>query len=262
MDAFAPPIARALLASLASAALLAAPPAIAGERKPSPPDLAGRWAQIQEATDVTSIPLVGDVETVGTTLLLLDVEQEGTRLRIRETVCAIRLDTSAIDIQPKLSPDFAKGLSGTVREGRVVYDNDRWEYQQPRTVMVHGAKLDDPEEDPLPEEVDDPRLVDGDEDGHPGLTAEVRGLVNGTVRLVQRLWNDLQGIVRSEDHVEGLMTWGREQEIVDASNFLLRKQMPTHPHPDPARSHFSMRRVPDDTDCRTLRKQAKKLLSP
>ena len=40
---------------------------------------------------------------------------------------------------------------------------------------------------PLPGEADDPRVVDADSDGNPGVTVQVRGLIDGEVYMVQDL---------------------------------------------------------------------------
>ena len=74
-------------------------------------------------------------------------------------------------------------------------------YEPPASVVVAGAVLDDPANDALPTEPDDPRVRDDDGDGEPGVT--VTNSLGGEQRIVYRNTGSARGLVRSSTRVEG-----------------------------------------------------------
>ena len=86
-----------LLALLLSPVSAQTPP-----ESPALPDLSGTWAQVQVTTTISELPVVGDVIGKTTSILLLDVTQDGDTLRIKEQMCDIRIDTSAKRVRKHL----------------------------------------------------------------------------------------------------------------------------------------------------------------
>lgn len=230
-----------LLGSVAPAA--AAPPA--------PPDLSGRWAMLSVETEVAPVPMVGDVTTEARSLKVLAIEQNGAELTIREQLCGLRFESSAPQVRTSVGPTFARHSPVVVRSAKLVHDpaKKRWTLDVPKAHHVYGAKLKDPIADALPTDSADPRVVDADKDGHPGVTVAINGIVSGEIRLVQRLWSSLRGVVAGADVVTGLIDWGRDQTYLSATNMFLREPLRTRRHTDKTRDYFRLRRAPAGLTC-------------
>ena len=96
-------------------------------------------------------------------------------------------------------------------------------------------------------------MFDEDGDGHPGVTIRMIGLIDGEMRVVQRTVNELEGVMTADaETIIGRVTWSSEQHVLDATSAFLRASPSSRPHPDPARSHFVMRRVPASLGCDDL----------
>jgi len=122
-----------------------------------------------------------------------------------------------------------------------------------RHALVLGADFEDPANDPLPRNADDPRITDPDGDGHPGVTVEVDGFVSGQVYLVQRLVRGLRGTVGPDGRVTGTVIGAGDQVVVGASNAILKAFTPKFEHnPDPQRNTFVWVPVPEDSTCESV----------
>ncbi len=142
-------------------------------------------------------------------------------------------------LEASLTADPVEGSAGAVR----IADQ----------AMVLGAQLDDLVNDPLPTDDDDPRVVDGDGDGRPGVTVEVKGFVSGQVYLVQRLIRGLRGTVGPDGRMTGTVTGAGDQVVIGASNGILKTFTPKFEHnPDPERNTFVWVPVPEDATCESV----------
>lgn len=74
-------------------------------------------------------------------------------------------------------------------------------YEPPASVVVVGAALSDPQSEALPTEADDPRVVDADEDGRPGVTVE--NSLGGLQNIVFRNVGVAHGRVHSSNRIVG-----------------------------------------------------------
>lgn len=120
-------------------------------------------------------------------------------------------------------------------------------------VMVLGAQLDDPADDALPADADDPRITDPDGDGNPGVTVEVDGFVSGQVYVVQRLVRGLVGTATPDGRATGTVVGAGNQVVVGASNAILKTFTPRFEHnPDPKRNTFVWLPVPDVSTCESV----------
>lgn len=215
-------------------------------------DLSGTWAQLINISALSDIPFVGEVENETISIQKLTIEQEGLDLSITAETCSIILQSTPALAETIIPDAFIQSLEIATRPGTLTVDGDRVEVFFPTFVEVRGANLDDPINDPLPTEADDPRVFDQDEDGNPGLTVRVTGLLDGEIYVVQRGANELTGVVEGSDRFDGLVTWENEQEVLGADNPLLDSNPETVVNPDPTASFFRTTRVPADADCAAL----------
>lgn len=223
------------------------------------PNLAGRWAQLQVTTSVVDVPMSGPSEARITSLALLDMEQDDNDLAIQEVVCAVESDGPTKIIRTEYPRGFAKALSGRQRRARLEFSNGAWRYLEPKSYRSSGVELADPEQDELPFASEDPRVVDQDGDGHPGLTVRIAGWVNGEIYMIQRGWSELSGIVRSKAQIEGSVAWSSEQRVLEATSNMLERAPLSRPHPQQEKSFFRMARVPERATCADLEKRAPRL---
>ena len=222
----------------------------------APPALGGVWAERQVMTGTPSLPLVGEIVSVSRTLLRVEVKQTGEKISRVEQICSIDSATSLAAIRTVIPPAFREAVSGLKRSGTLSEREGTWRLKTSKAMAVHGAKLKRPAADALPTDEDDPRLVDADRDGHPGLTISIEGAVSGSLYLVERDWSVLLGVLTAPDRVEGRLIWGSEQSVVDATNPLLTGPRSLEPHPDSKRSTFVMRRVEAKTTCADILAQS------
>jgi hypothetical protein len=125
---------------------------------------------------------------------------------------------------------------------------------------VRGAKLTDVANEPLPTTSDDPRVFDQDLDGKPGVTVQVKGLLDGQIWLVQRGWQK-GGCTLAGTWCDGLLAWGDEQKILGADNPILKNPNPTKVHPDATQSFFRSTRIQPGTTCADILAQRAQLFA-
>lgn len=95
------------------------------------------------------------------------------------------------------------------------------------------------------------RIYDFEEDGNPGMTMIVTGLVNGEVYAIQRKFVDLTGVVLGPDRVLGLAENSWENLMIANNNELLDRsgEGSAERYPDPKESWFEEVRLPEGSDC-------------
>jgi len=221
-----------------------------------PPNLEGEWAQIQVHASQSSLPVVGRINSTTTSYLHLRVRQQGNTLRLAITPCAVQVDTGVSTVRTIIPQAFLDAIGTTHTIARLEKVGQNWVWDQAPTISVTGAVLDNLWRDVLPESEDDPRVFDADSDGRPGVTVHIRGLIEGSIFLVQRSWTALKGEVNG-DTITGLVRWNTSQKVLGATSIFLRSETETRPHPDPQKSHFFMRRITTGTQCADIVKTPK-----
>ncbi|MCA9539913.1 MAG: hypothetical protein KC620_13540 [Myxococcales bacterium] len=98
-------------------------------------------------------------------------------------------------------------------------------------------------DEPLPTSVDDPRVFDLEDDGHPGVTLPVTttsGMELCQVYAVQRIRQRLRGVVVNNQRVDGTFSATTDKEVIDATTALCASGALINSQ---AESHFSMVRI-------------------
>lgn len=244
--------ALATAAVAAGAALFSPPPARAQEGPDADasvlPDgaYASRWRVSSRAQ---LRPENRYVRTITTSLLLHHVIHDEGRTRVSSRYCSV-VQAPLGRVRTTLGPAFVASIPEWEEFATVRGPADGpWTFELPLHEQVLGARLSDPGE-PLPTEGDDPRVVDSDGDGHPGFTTEVAGFVDGQVYMVQRLSRGLRGTLDPSGHMTGQVLGTGQQEVVGASNTILKTFTPRFEHdPDPSRSTFTWAPAPANATC-------------
>ena len=136
--------------------------------------------------------------------------------------------------------------------------------ERPATPTGIGIELEDPANDVLPTDPDDPRIFDADGDGNPGITSSVRVTddLRGEIYLARReiFAYDLTQV--GPDRLEGTITDSSEQLVLGASNDAFLTPAQWVQIDDPARNPVIWQRVDDEWDCDRLAAEREDLFPP
>jgi hypothetical protein len=228
---------------------------------PGLPDLSGTWGQLQVTATLSNAPMLGELRSSTTTLFLLELDQRGEQLRGTATVCDLAVASEG-GMRTIIPDRFVAALEPAEVQGRVEEFAGGYRFVQAPYTQVLGARLDEPDREPLPRDPSDPRVTDQDGDGRPGMTIRVEGLVGGDIYTVQRTTRALEGVVRDLERIDGHIDWTMEQVTLDASSFLLDIDTRARADPDPRRNLFFTRRVAPGTSCDGLLDRREALFLP
>jgi hypothetical protein len=137
--------------------------------------------------------------------------------------------------------------------------------RRPATPTPVGIRLDDPFNEPLPTDPNDPRIVDDDGDGKPGLTVtiEVTEDLVGELYIARREIFAYEAFLIEPDLLTGVVTDDSEQLVIGASDPIFASSPANWAqHPDLAKSPIILRRVDVDWDCDRLAAERDDLFPP
>ncbi len=212
------------------------------EPKDAAPDLTGAWAFFQVLRARARVARVGRVTTVTTSAARVDVwpGDSPATLSVRWRVLDLEIDSGSRLARAEVPREALEGIDPLDRVARLEPGPT---LVLPRAAAVMGATLADPHQDPLPRRPDDPRVRDPDQDGEPGLTVRVHGVLSGELYVVQRAWTALRSTSLAPDLIEGHVDWSVEQATLGASRRLLLHAPDTEPLTDDGASWFAAARV-------------------
>lgn len=182
---------------------------------------------------------------------LVEWRELGGKVEYRETTCLVETEP-VFGAETIYSAGFIKGVpvrfrTGTLSDGR---------FAAGPYVQQFGVDLANPLLDPLPTSPDDPRLVDDDGDGLPGVTIGIRHPMVGEGRIWvgQRSVARLEGKVGADGVIQGFIRTAPDMFKIDSNRWWLKSDAPQRPHPDPTQSPFAMVPVEEGFGCADLLK--------
>jgi hypothetical protein len=179
---------------------------------------------------------------------LHEYTRDGEQLTVTETLCDIEVDAPEAGTSIRLGPGFVASQPAITRTGSIAAGDFAFALDQ--TYIARGVELDDIVNDDLPTDPADPRVVDSDGDGDPGVTLLLDGILAGQLFEVQRDHNAPSGVQTSADRVEGLVVWGSDISYLGADpEFLLDLVNQALPDPDPNKHTFELVRLQAGSDC-------------
>ena len=222
--------------------------------------LSGLWVQRQDTTTIARIATIGRVRSTTTSIVLYEVRHQGDQLTGSGRVCDVRIVSDPSFVATTLPDAFLRALPEPVIDARLAEANGTLSLEQAPVWSVVGANLDRPLTESLPQSADDPRVCDSDEDGNPGVTVRIGGLVEGEVYIVQRGWSRYTGLLDPRLRAfRGEVEFGQEQVVLDASRRVLRSQPPMEPSNTPGSNTFVMAPLDDGAGCREAVEMALRL---
>lgn len=135
---------------------------------------------------------------------------------------------------------------------------------RPATPTGIGVRLEDPANDPLPTDPDDPRIADDDNDGKPGITVNItvaEGL-EGELYIARREIFAYEVDEQADGTLTGEVTDNSEQLIIGATNDAFLTQAEWIQYPDLSKSPIILIPVEDDWDCERLMAERDDLFPP
>ena len=221
-------------------------------------DLAGRWAHFD---------VVAYEDDVMRTLIIstgfADLELRDGELWNVQRFC--HADTvSDQDIEVSISDAATSAIVPVDTPVEVTEENGRLRVVRPATPTGIGIELEDPANDPLPTDPNDPRIVDDDGDGNPGVTSRIvlTEEIQGELYLARREIFAYDVTEESPDRLVGSITDNSEQLILGASNDIFLTPAQWEQIDDPERNPVIWQRVDEDWDCERLAAERDELFPP
>lgn len=228
------------------------------------PEMRGFWRIEHRTTLRSELPVIlEEVETRIEATMIAEITQSGPALWLHHQICDVSMSNTPAYNQTILPDSFIEALPlktrrATLSKSEVEAEGLKFRFETPVFYDLRGVILDEPMYESLPDEANDPRIYDQDRDGSPGLTASLIGFPAGQVSLIQKSYDSWRGEVLLDadqadaiyaNSVKGVIEWGEEQRIIEASEDVLlievRRWIPVETSPEPTLHIFSMERVTD-----------------
>jgi hypothetical protein len=224
--------------------------------------LAGRWGMLLDVAVLQGgLPLLGSSPVESRNWYLVQATPDGDGgLVTSERLCAVQLVPDTWVNRPVVPPAFVEHVAPLERR---VSLGDGLGWLSDRVCEVRGARLCDPDHDPLPEAGGEPggaeacdlacdgAACDQDQDGMPGMTTWLTGFYNCAVHAAHRWCSRLEGAAEDDDTISGLVTGLVSEQVVlgASSTFCQAGSAVAVPDPCAARQYFEMVRLPANAGC-------------
>jgi hypothetical protein len=237
---------------------------------PSVTDLSGTWVLETIGAQTVTAPTYPNpfhLKSIG--VILVQVTQTGSDVTLDGHYCDRIQNDNSNNPAKVVIPDAWRLTPFPIQRSGTFADNGsgQLELTLPNAIEVPGANLVDPACDALPTDPNDPRVVDTDDDGYPGISVGLSGLITGLIRSVQRQATTLHGVAVAADRIEGGMTFESDQSVVasDPPNITtLYKMSKSSADPAVCASTFVMVKLPEAdagaVDCDWVRANESTLL--
>lgn len=190
-------------------------------------DMNGTWVQARDTS--TCVTVFVPFETRSYTLTRVEIEQKGQILLETHEVCSVET-TPVVGIQT-IIPSAVIESANPIQVESVLYGTEPGaSYVGGPILSIWGMDLEDPQSDLLPEEEDDPRVVDADEDGSPGVTLKAGGDFCD-LHVLQRDFSQMHGTLQEDGSIEGPTTALIQQVILGATSDFCGQDFETRPNP-------------------------------
>ena len=211
--------------------------------------LVGTYAVQMKIAMIQEVPILGEMENVSTVYGFTEISEDGEGgVVMVERGCGARSSTGdAINVViPSAIP---RSVTPPVTPLNVWEENGIIHWSRPEVVVPIGIRLDDPVNDALPTDPNDPRIWDQDGDGAPGVTVNVMGFASGDLYIIQKQVSSEHGILNEAGEMEGFVVDNSLQVTIGGTNPLLNQQIPTRPNPDGSLSTLRSTKMAADRDC-------------
>lgn len=174
----------------------------------------GTWVLFTEI--VNCVSFIGSEENVALTIARVEIVQDGVELSESRSTCLIEA-SEVFGMETVMPQAIYDGVNPYEVSSTLLGDSSGAAYDSGPELQLWGVELSDPFNDDLPTELGDPRIIDSDLDGNPGVTFVFNG---GFCNMfaVERSVNFYQGRLISPTVIEGEVVTRTEEVIIDATN--------------------------------------------
>jgi hypothetical protein len=167
-------------------------------------------------------------------------------------------------IETSLSDAATRAIRPPPTPVDVATNNNTLTISRPATPTPVGIRLDDPANEQLPTDPNDPRIVDDDGDGNPGITVTIQVTpdLTGELYIARREIFAYEAAQVAPDRLEGSVTDDSEQLVIGASDPLFLADSDWRQYPDPTKSPIILIRVDDTWGCEQLAAERDTLFPP
>lgn len=227
------------------------------------PDMTGTWANLTIFKGSAKVPLLGSTLPAWAVMVSkVDMySQENGILKAHTEMCRLKAGTATDLVYPYLPDSYAESLGNVDKTFYLSYgENGEIRFHQDKLWEVRSCTLDDPENDPLPTDINDERVFDADNSGMNGLYMGMVGKASGRAEIVQKVSTILDGEFNENGEIYGVTTWFEAQSVLWTDTFLLENGAPTSPvGADPNESVFIFKRIDPSWDCLTVKEKSAEL---
>ena len=211
--------------------------------------MVGVYATQLRMAMIMDVPILGELENISHAFLLTEVRADGMGgLEMIENGCGAR-SAAGDSIQVEIPAAIPQSIEAPVTTLIVWEENNVINWSRPQLVAPVGVRLEDPVNDPLPTDPNDPRIWDQDADGAPGVTVKVTGFAAGDLYIIQKQVSSLRGVLNEDGNLEGNVVDDSEQVTIGSTNPLLNQQIPSRPNPDRSLSTVRSVKMAETVDC-------------
>ncbi len=223
----------------------------------SPETLSGLWAMKFCIAYTVVLPVFNQkVQMLISGIARIEAEMDGTDMHFTEHICDFSTKiVEDIDFNVIFPLETIEAIPAAARHAAFSELAENAVFQTSPAHDIYGVDptlFDDPHSDPLPDDPDDPRVIDFEEDGNPGITARISGIVQGEVYVIMRMMRDMTGRIVNNRLIEGQIDSSVEMITLDAKPSLIKLQLDLVPHPVPDLNRFEFIRLQSDLNCEDI----------
>ncbi|MBO4710720.1 hypothetical protein J5681_02245 [bacterium] len=227
------------------------------------PDMTGTWANLTIFKGSSKVPYIGQTLPAWAIMVSkVDIfSQEEGILSAHTEMCRLKTGVGTSLISAEVPDSFAESLDNVDKTFYLSYgENGEIRFHQDKLWEVRSCTLDDPENEPLPTDINDERVFDADGTGINGLKIMTKGVLNAEAEILQKVSTILDGVIDENGEVHGITTWYEAQSVMWYSNKALKNGAPTSPAgADPSESVFIFKRIDPSWDCSIVKEKSAEL---
>ena len=230
------------------------------EIEESYPDMTGTWANLTIFKGTSKVPII--TATLSAWAVMVSkvniYSQDDGVLNAHTEMCRLKTGVGTSFISAVVPDSFAESLGNVDKTFYLSHgENGEVRFFQDKLWEVRSCTLDDPENEDLPADINDPRVFDADNSGINGLKIMIKGASTDEAEILQKVSTILNGVLDENGEVHGIVTWFEAQSVMWTNNPLLQKGAPTSPAgADPSESVFIFKRIDPSWDCTAVKENS------
>ena len=227
------------------------------------PDMTGTWVNLTIFKGSSKVPVIGSTLPAWAIMVSkVDIySQKDGILSAHTEMCRLKTGVDTTLISAEVPDSFAESLDNVDKTFYLSYgENREIRFHQDKLWEVRSCTLDDPENESLPIDINDPRVFDADENGINGLRIRTKGVLDAEAEILQKVSTILDGELDENGEIHGITTWFEAQSVMWTSSPLLKNGAPTSPAgADPSESVFIFKRIDPSWDCSIVKEKSAEL---